>query len=79
MTPDLTSVDTRGKGTPGLRTNARSPKSDVPGMMLPELVGGRRNCEPAADASASDFTRHLFPCVVRQGSLRANAENSIDF
>uniref|UniRef100_A0A0E0FQA6 Protein kinase domain-containing protein n=1 Tax=Oryza nivara TaxID=4536 RepID=A0A0E0FQA6_ORYNI len=75
---DLTSVDTRGRGTlgymaPEMLVNALSAKSDVYsyGMMLFELVGGRRNFELAGSGGASqarappDFTKEFLPCVMR--------------
>jgi hypothetical protein len=53
--------------------NALSAKSDVYsyGMMLFELVGGRRNFELAGSGGASqarappDFTKEFLPCVMR--------------
>ncbi|KAF2951426.1 hypothetical protein DAI22_01g261100 [Oryza sativa Japonica Group] len=75
---DLTSVDTRWRGTlgymaPEMLVNALSAKSDVYsyGMMLFELVGGRRNFELAGSGGASqarappDFTKEFLPCVMR--------------
>ncbi|CAL5048977.1 unnamed protein product [Urochloa decumbens] len=59
--PGMSSVDTRGRGTPGymppeMLVNAVSAKSDVfsYGMTLLELVGGRRNFEPSSGSGTAD-------------------------
>lgn len=83
---DLTSVDTRGRGTvgymaPEMLVNALSAKSDVYsyGMTLLELVGGRRNFELADGASATpDFTRDFFPCVVRARMAEGSIMEVVD-
>ncbi|KAL6614036.1 hypothetical protein ACP70R_036306 [Stipagrostis hirtigluma subsp. patula] len=85
---DLTSVDTRGRGTPGYMApeiwdNALSTKSDVYsyGMTLLELVGGRRSLEPAnapASATTPDYTRDFFPCVVRERMARGGLMEVVD-
>ncbi|XP_066373080.1 probable receptor-like protein kinase At5g20050 [Miscanthus floridulus] len=93
ITRDMSSVDTRGRGTPGymapeMLVNAVSAKSDVfsYGMTLLELVGGRRNFDPASssttdDASSSatpDFTRDFFPYIVRDKMARGELMEAVD-
>ncbi|CAN6163280.1 unnamed protein product [Urochloa humidicola] len=88
---DLSSVDTRGRGTPGymapeMLVNAVSAKSDVfsYGMTLLELVGGRRNFDPssssaaAAEAEAPDLARDFFPWVVRKKMARGEVMEAVD-
>jgi serine/threonine protein kinase len=88
ITRDLSNVDTRGRGTPGymapeMMVNAVSAKSDVfsYGMTLLELVGGRRNFEPAStdDSTATpDFTRDFFPYIVREKMARGELMEAVD-
>ncbi|KAF0920065.1 hypothetical protein E2562_032756 [Oryza meyeriana var. granulata] len=84
---DLTSVDTRGRGTlgymaPEMLVNALSAKSDVYsyGMMLFELVGGRRNFELAGGASSAppDFTKEFLPCVLRDRMVEGRLMEVVD-
>ncbi|TVU01013.1 hypothetical protein EJB05_53532, partial [Eragrostis curvula] len=80
-------VDTLGRGTfgymaPEMLVNAVSAKSDVfsYGMMLLELVGGRRNFESSSnDSSASpDFTQDYYPCIVREKMVRGELMEVVD-
>ncbi|TVU34490.1 hypothetical protein EJB05_16325, partial [Eragrostis curvula] len=80
-------VDTRGRGTfgymaPEMLVNAVSAKSDVfsYGMMLLELVGGRRNFEPWSSTSSEtpDFTRDYYPCIVREKMVRGELMEVVD-
>ncbi|CAN6193943.1 unnamed protein product [Urochloa humidicola] len=83
---DMSSVDTRGRGTPGymapeMLVNAVSAKSDVfsYGMTLLELVGGRRNFDPASSsAEAPDLARDFFPWVVREKMARGEVMEAVD-
>jgi serine/threonine protein kinase len=94
ITWDMSSVDTCGRGTPGymapeMLVNAVSAKSVVfsYGMTLLQLVGGRRNFDPASsssttdDASSSvtpDFTRDFFPYIVRDKMARGELMEAVD-
>jgi hypothetical protein len=84
ITPDLSNVDTRGRGTPGcmapeMMINAVSAKSDVfrYGMTL---VGGRRNFEPADDYSSAtpDFRQDFFPYIEREKMVRGELIEAVD-
>ena len=65
---------------PEVWVSALSAESDVYsyGMTLLELVGGRRNFEPAAGASESGFTRDFFPYVVRERVARGALMEVVD-
>ncbi|TVU01012.1 hypothetical protein EJB05_53531, partial [Eragrostis curvula] len=87
LTTSSVVVDTCGRGTfgymaPEMLVNAVSAKSDVfsYGMMLLELVGGRRNFEPSSDDSSAtpDFTRDYYPCIVREKMVRGELMEVVD-
>uniref|UniRef100_A0A0D9V3J2 Protein kinase domain-containing protein n=1 Tax=Leersia perrieri TaxID=77586 RepID=A0A0D9V3J2_9ORYZ len=84
---DLTSVGTRGRGTlgymaPEMLVNALSAKSDVYsyGMMLFELVGGRRNFEISSGGSSEppDFSKEFLPCVLRDRMAEGRLMEAVD-
>ncbi|CAL4962366.1 unnamed protein product [Urochloa decumbens] len=82
---DMTSVDTRGRGTPGYMApeiwfSSLSAKSDVYsyGMTVLELVGGRRGYPPGAAAGDSSTTPDLLARVVREKVARGELMDVVD-